>query len=681
MISLKRLISLGCAALVVTSVAAQTDDSFDLTSQRSEKQLINPVPGHKVTGREVVVNPTPQTMTVTPEAGHINASEGFNLKGVAKAFANDVSFLKANPKGIKLNVDFGKKSSKYGVEQRTGAYVLTVGDKGVDIYGYDEKGAFYGLQTLRQLISSSKGNIPYLTINDFPSLLHRGVVEGFYGEPWSHDVRLSLIDFYGQNKLNTYLYGPKDDPYHSSPYWRQPYPADDAKKIKELVDACNRNRVDFVWAIHPGKDIRWNEQDYDSLVSKLNMMYDLGVRSFSLFFDDISGEGTNPVKQTELLNRLNKDFVKKKGDVNNLTMCPTDYSRAWANPTPQGSLATFGRTLDKNIEIMYTGDVVCSDLTKDTMEFFDNLVQRPGYYWWNFPVSDYCRNYLLLGPSYGLDTTLTDNDVVALVSNPMEHGEASKVALYGVADYAWNIPAYNPIDNWERGIVEMMPNASEAYRTFSIHSADTETGYRRDESWETTTFPYNNYTPQQFEALKRDFEAVAAAPVKIRLGSTNPLLLKEIQPWLVEFEKLGQRGLRTLELIKMYPTASQEDFWNAYSLNIMSPEDEAAYAAHKSGTLKLQPFYTNNMNDMLVDYFTKLSGEAPKMYRPIGSFRNISDNVSSLMLDGNLDTHYTSGTSQKDGDWIGLDLRLIRPVSEVKIRQGRNDVEDRKSVV
>ena len=38
------------------------------------------------------------------------------------------------------------------------------------------------------------------------------------------------------------------------------------------------------------------------------------------------------------------------------------------------------------------------------------------------------------GPAYGLDTTLTSEEVAGVLSNPMEHGEASKVALYGVAD-------------------------------------------------------------------------------------------------------------------------------------------------------------------------------------------------------------------------------------------------------
>ena len=47
----------------------------------------------------------------------------------------------------------------------------------------------------------------------------------------------------------------------------------------------------------------------------LKKMYDLGVRSFAVFFDDISGEGTNPVKQAELLNYIDENFVKVKKDV------------------------------------------------------------------------------------------------------------------------------------------------------------------------------------------------------------------------------------------------------------------------------------------------------------------------------------------------------------------------------
>ena len=57
-----------------------------------------------------------------------------------------------------------------------------------------------------------------------PGRMFPGVVEGFYGTPWSHEARLRQLRFYGENKLNTYIYGSKDDLFHSSPNWREPYP-------------------------------------------------------------------------------------------------------------------------------------------------------------------------------------------------------------------------------------------------------------------------------------------------------------------------------------------------------------------------------------------------------------------------------------------------------------------------
>ncbi|MDE7406949.1 MAG: beta-N-acetylglucosaminidase domain-containing protein, partial [Muribaculaceae bacterium] len=341
-----------------------------------------------------------------PYTGFLNKSGGFAIKDRKRKFSDAVSFLPISPKSpIAVNIDFGDKvSAKAGVKKNvSGAYVLEIGPKSINITGYDERGAFYGLQTLRQILDSYKNenDLPMMVVNDYPELPYRGVVEGFYGTPWSHEVRMSLLDFYGRNKMSDYLYGPKDDPYHSSPNWRKPYPHKQARDIQELVEQANRNHVNFIWAIHPGKDIRWNKEDYDSLVAKFNMMYDLGVRSFAIFFDDIEGEGTNPHKQVELLNALTNDFVKAKGDVTNLIVCPTDYSQLWAKPGENGPLAIYGRELDPSVEVFWTGAVVCSDLTPETLDFVNSRIKRPALYWWNYPVTDYCKHILLQGPVYG----------------------------------------------------------------------------------------------------------------------------------------------------------------------------------------------------------------------------------------------------------------------------------------
>lgn len=674
-----------CAAAVLLCsfmygpLSAQ-ETEFDLSSQRSEKQDVRAVPGEKIDHHGLIINPTPHQLKVDKGTA-CPISQGVKLKDKQGKFAAYLDFLSINKKGIKLTIDFGPKTArKAGVKEVSGAYSLIVSPKEITLIGYDARGAFYGIQTLKQLAESpisAQGALPCVEINDYPDLPNRGVVEGFYGTPWSHDVRLSLIDFYGKFKMNTYLYGPKDDPYHSCPNWRLPYPEKEAQHIKELVEACNRNYVDFVWAIHPGQDIKWNEEDYHNLVQKFNWMYDLGVRHFAIFFDDISGEGTNPLKQTELLNRLTEEFVKVKGDVSPLTVCPTDYSGLWANPTEKGSLAIYGKTLNPDIKVFWTGDVVCSDMTPETLEFINSRIKRPAYYWWNYPVTDYIRNFLLQGPVYGLDTSLTAHETCGVVSNPMEHGEASKLALYGVADYAWNIADYNAIDNWERGLAELVPDATDAYRTFAIHSSDNENGYRRDESWETKTFRIADWDDAAASALEEEFKKVENTPARLESGCKNKALLKELRPWLTEFGKLGTRGKQAIELARIY-RSGQDDalFWTKYVQNIMTPEDRKNYEAHKSGTLKLQPFYENAMDDMAHGYLKKLSGKVPSDYKGIGSFNSAHTVQTKLMLDNDSTTFYTSGIAQKPDDWIGVDLRDVRDVTEISILQGRNSKDD-----
>lgn len=663
------------AVLLATGICTSAqDDGFDLSSQRLEAQTIAKVPGHKVDHKGMVLNPVPHKIDIDADRS-LDPAAGFRIKDRQGAFSGDISFLRQDKKGIPLSIDFGARAAeKAGVKNTEGAYCLSIDEKGVRITGHDERGAFYALQTLRQVLES--GRLPYMTVFDWPDLKYRGVVEGFYGTPWSHEVRLSLIDFYGANKMNTYIYGPKDDPYHSCPDWRLPYPEDEAENISELVRACGKNRVDFVWAIHPGQDIKWNEEDYRNLLNKFNMMYDLGVRAFAIFFDDISGDGTNPTRQAELLNRLNAEFVKEKGDVRPLIVCPTDYSRLWANPGENGNLAIYGKTLDPSIEVFWTGDYVCSDLTRETMEWVNSRIRRPAFYWWNFPVTDYARHIVMQGPAYGLDTTLTSGDLCGIVSNPMEYGEASKIALYGVADYSWNTGAYNALDNWERALAHIVPGAAEAYRTFSIHSCDTETGYRRDESWETETFLVDNYTREQYDALLAEFRKIKEVPAQMEAGCTDRLLLEELRPWLVEFGRLGERGEKALGLIRLLEEGKTEEFWTEYTSNLMTADRLASYNAHKCGTFKLQPFYENAMDDLGIMFYEKLSGEKSSVVRGIGSFNNSFSTQTKLMLDNDSTTYYTSGTAQSKGSWIGVDLCSAVPVEEIFILQGRNSTDD-----
>ena len=154
-------------------------------------------------------------------------NELFNTKSANKALPVIITSLKSADKNLTVS----------------GAYTLKTTPQSIQISVSDNRGAFYALQTLKQL--KTDNNFPLVDITDFPDVLSRGSVEGFYGNPWSHQDRISQFKFYGGLKLNTYIYGPKDDPYHSSPNWRKPYPEKDAQQIKELVQEAKNNEIDF----------------------------------------------------------------------------------------------------------------------------------------------------------------------------------------------------------------------------------------------------------------------------------------------------------------------------------------------------------------------------------------------------------------------------------------------------
>ena len=105
-------------------------------------------------------------------------------------------------------------------------YAISIAAGQLTIYANDETGLFYARQTISQLLRGEnharsahkepyqgdsleeivkKGKLPTGTIIDWPDIPYRGVVEGYYGIPWSTEARLAQLDFYGRNKLNTYI--------------------------------------------------------------------------------------------------------------------------------------------------------------------------------------------------------------------------------------------------------------------------------------------------------------------------------------------------------------------------------------------------------------------------------------------------------------------------------------------
>ena len=147
---------------------------------------------------------------------------------------------------------------------------------------------------------------------------YRGVVEGYYGRPWGTEGRIDLMAFMAERGLNTFVYGPKDDPYHHTK-WREPYPEKEAKDFQKLLAAAKKHGIRFFWAVHLGNF----KGEYGKLFAKLESMYALGVRAFAVFFDDFGS--ADAALHATIGNRVIAEFLDKKGDCAPLLVCPNDY--------------------------------------------------------------------------------------------------------------------------------------------------------------------------------------------------------------------------------------------------------------------------------------------------------------------------------------------------------------------
>ena len=546
----------------------------------------------------VSVSPLPQRLVWGTKA--FDQPESIVVKGADEADADAVALLRSSfaegKKGVKVVLgergDKAVKAYEQQIPNKVEGYYISVSKKQVVIAGNDEAGTYYGVQTFLQM--ASQPEVMAAEVQDWPDVLERGVVEGFYGNPWSHVDRLRQFDFYGKNKLNVYIYGPKDDPYHRN-QWREPYPEKEAQLISELAKAAAQNKVDFVWAMHPGGDIQWTEADLNSSVQKLEWMYDLGVRAFAIFFDDIFGaEQSKGAKQAEYMNALNREFVQKHSDVAPLILCPTQYNKSWSG----GSyLSDLGTTMDKDIRIMWTGATVVDMINKVDMDWINAQIKRNAYIWLNYPVNDFCIDHMLMGPTYGNDLDIAEQ-LSGFVSIPMEYAEASKVSLYSIADYTWNMDAYSSQSSWEQALEVLMPEHVEAFRIFCQHNVDLgPTGHGLRRQGESAAFKKAaeafaaameaGYNAEAVAAMDEEFKSMVAAADEL-LGSTEePEMLAEIAPWVQVMKIIGQRGEKVMDLYALLNAGDEKSFIAAYEeLVALEQAQKAVISRGFEGSIK-----------------------------------------------------------------------------------------------
>ena len=618
----------------------------------------------------------------------------------------------------KLTVEHRTPQSKGGMWDQlpniSGGYAIEVTPEGhVTVLHNDDAGWFYAKQTLSQMMvnvpgaqDAHKDPFPHLnirsmlqlgditvgTVIDWPDLPYRGAVEGYYGIPWSFEGRMSQFRFYGRNKMNFYIYAPKDDPLHHGEGCYEPYPKGKAYELAALVRCAQENRVRFVWAIHPANTVDWSDNEgrnqLDGLCRKLEWMYEIGIRDFGVLVDDSFGEIGRPERQVQLCNYILENFIRKHPDVNQeLIMCPTGYNKGWTNAE---FLTTIGEGLHKDIHVMWTGNTVVHDITLEGQQWVNPLVKRPTFIWWNWPCNDFKPSRLSMGRTYGLDQDPDmKNQMSGFVANPMERSEASKVGLFGVANYAWNIQGFESNKTWKDGIARMYPTCASAMQTFCDHNSyllPNGHGYFREESVNLGDLPNRfresivNGTPD--EQLNNQmlvlFSSVASAAEKLRDTRDLGPLQSEIDPWIRAFYSMGMAGIDGVRALQTSSLHERMDifFRMVEKLERIKRLRRNAWVDGKVeqvedvqvGAFAITPSVTAAYNFLNASIYSELSGGDFRALMPTFSTNmgNEKEQIANL-TDNDFNSHWVSARTQQAGDWFCLDFGKNMPIRTLKL--------------
>lgn len=99
-----------------------------------------------------------------------------------------------------------------------------------------------------------------------------GVVEGFYGRPWTTEQRKDLFGKLKRWGMDSYVYAPKDDYKHRA-YWRELYTVEEGEHLTSLIAAAKEHDICFYYALSPGLDMIYSSpKEITALKRKLEQV-------------------------------------------------------------------------------------------------------------------------------------------------------------------------------------------------------------------------------------------------------------------------------------------------------------------------------------------------------------------------------------------------------------------------
>lgn len=305
-----------------------------------------------------------------------------------------------------------------------------------------------------------------------------GVVEGFYGQPWTHSQRLHLYGELSSLGLNTYFYAPKDDLKHRA-IWRETYNNAELAQLRDLVQTCDQHGLNFIYGLSPGLDIRFSDEaERNCIKSRFDQLRKIGVKHFALLFDDLPGQindndrrayATLAATQCDVTNAI-FTWAREQSAARRFLFCPTPYCDRMdrAHLGGEGYLDELGQLLDPGIDMLWTGpEIVPKEIPVASIERLARRINRPPVIWDNLFANDYDVRRLYCGPYSGRHRDLR-GVVRGILVNLNNEYPINFVPLRTFAEFVTGEGHWNPRDSFLDNIAQWLPHFATVGQPFSL---------------------------------------------------------------------------------------------------------------------------------------------------------------------------------------------------------------------
>ena len=263
-----------------------------------------------------------------------------------------------------------------------------------------------------------------------------GTIEGFFGRPYSWAERTALMRFLKPHGFGFYIYAPKAD-RHLRRAWREPHPAEEIAALGAFAADCRAAGVAFGVGLSPFElHFDFAPEARTALAEKLAALDAIGCEWLAILFDDMCGSLPDLARrQAEIV-----AFAAERTKASRLLVCPSYYTddpvldRVFGQ-RPAGYLADLGAALDPAIDMMWTGEEVCSrEYSIAHLDRVAGEIGRKPFIWDNYPVNDGARmsRHLHLRAVTGRPGAMADH-VAGHAVNPASQPTLSRIPLLSLA--------------------------------------------------------------------------------------------------------------------------------------------------------------------------------------------------------------------------------------------------------